>query len=111
MIIEFSEDPPDGKILSIAPVKTSKREYEIKEGDVITALYPFEQTGEVNRTEEMQQRLYDNSYYRGEDIIINSIENGDAELEQITIDNSNCLYGFMIQDNKQKLYYTEVVGR
>lgn len=84
MIIEFSEDSPDGKILSIAPVKTSKREYEIKEGDVITARYPFEQTGEVNRTEEMQQRLYDNS---------------------------NCLYGFMIQDNKQKLYYTEVVGR
>ena len=107
MIIEFSEDSPDGKILSIAPVKTSKREYEIKEGDVITARYPFEQTGEVNRTEEMQQRLY----YRGEDIIINSIVNGDAELEQITIDNSNCLYGFMIQDNKQKLYYTEVVGR
>lgn len=84
MIIEFSEDSPDGKILSIAPVKTSKREYEIKEGDVITARYPFEQTGEVNITEEMQQRLYDNS---------------------------NCLYGFMIQDNKQKLYYTEVVGR
>ena len=110
MIIEFSEDSPDGKILSIAPVETSKREYEIKEGDVITALYPLEQTGEVNRTEEMQQRFYDNSYYRGEDIIINSIANGDAELERITIDNSNCLYGFMIQDNKQKLYYTEVSG-
>ena len=100
MIIGFEDDHPDGVICGITPMEISKQEYEIQAGDRIVPLYPLEDAVEV------EEKIYNDSYYMGEDILINSLETGDAMLEQITVNQDGCSYGFLIQDTKQKLYYT-----
>lgn len=105
MIIGFDEDNSDGVIQGITPVEVSKQEYEIQEGDRIVPLYPLEDTV------EKEEKIYDQSYYMGDPISITSLERGDARLEQITVNQDSCSYGFLIQDTKQKLYYTDRVGK
>lgn len=109
MEIEFTEDTPEGKIVSIVSVQNRRQEYEISEGDIVTPLYPVEQTDKANSSDEPAYERYDADYYRGEDITINSLEEGDAELELIRLQRKNILYGFMIEDKMQKLYYTDIV--
>lgn len=101
MIIGFEEDHPDGVICGVTPMKISKQEYEIQEGDHIVPLYPLEDTVEV------KEKIYEDSYYMGETVMIKNMEAGDARLEQISVNQNSCSYGFMIQDTKQKLYYTD----
>lgn len=105
IIIGFDEDNPDGVIQGITPVEVSKQEYEIQEGDRIVPLYPLEDTV------EKEEKIYNQSYYMGDPISIISLEGGDARLEQITVNQDSCSYGFLIQDTKQKLYYTDRVGK
>ena len=102
MVIGFDEDNPDGVIRVITPIQVSKQEYEIREGDSIVPLYPLEDTV------EKEEKIYDQSYYMGEPISITSLDGGDALLEQITVDQNTCSFGFLIQDTTQKLYYTDL---
>lgn len=104
MSIGFGEDSPDGVICRITPMEISKQEYEIQEGDRIVPLYPLADMV------ELEEKIYNDSYYMGETILINSLERGDALLEQITVNQDDCAYGFLIQDTKQKLYYTDWVS-
>lgn len=101
LFIGFDEDNPGGVIQSVTPVGVRKKEYELKEGDTIVPLYPLADPVESG------EHVYDNSYYMGEKFSIESLENGDAMLEQISVDRRTCSFGFMIQDTKQKLYYTD----
>lgn len=100
MYIGFDEENPDGIIHSIVPIETTKCEYELKNGDVIVPLYPTEQL------EDIDSEYLDN-YCKGNEIHIDSIEDGDGELELVTVNINNCLFGFMIQDTKQNIYYTD----
>lgn len=99
MQIEFDKDHPDGLIQTVTPVEVSKKVYELKEGDTIVPLYPLEE-----KTEN-KERVYQDSYYMGETIRIDSLEQGDDALEQIRVDPRQCSFGFLIQDTKQKLHF------
>ncbi len=101
MHIAFDEDNPDGEIQAVVPAAVTKKEYEVKEGDTIVPLYL------LSEKEKGNKNVYQDSYYMGEPISINSLASGDALLEQIPVDEDTCTFGFMIQDTKQHLYYTE----
>lgn len=100
MVVGFDEDHPDGMIRTIIPAKVSKQEYEIQEGDCIVPLYPLKDTVEKS------EKIYEDSYYIGEKISIDSLERGDALLEQITVEQDKCSFGFLIQDTRQQLHDT-----
>lgn len=103
MVIGFDEDHPDGVIRVVTPMQLSRQEYEIQEGDRIVPLYPL--TDEAKPDE----KIYEGTYYMGDTIGIRSLESGDALLEQVTLNQDLCSYGFLIQDTRQKLYYTDSV--
>ncbi len=103
MSIVFSDDMPDGNIRAITPAKVSKQEYELEAGDQIIPLYPLKKTKDDSSNE------LDN-YHFGNEISIQSLDNGDGLLEQISINNETKLrYGFLIRDTKMNLYYTEAI--
>ena len=54
--------------------------------------------------------IYQDSYYVGKQIRIDSLEEGDADLMLVDADVENCMFGFMIQDTKQNLYYTDFLS-
>lgn len=101
MHIGFEEEHPDGVIQTVVPVGVAKREYELKEGDVIVPLYPLEDAA------ENEERVFQDSYYMGETLFIEDLERGDAALEQITVDMKSCSFGFLIQDTKQSTYFID----
>lgn len=103
MVIGFDEDHPDGMIRMITPVEASKQEYEIREGDRIVPLYPLEDMAGKS------EKIYEDSYYMGETVSITSLERGDALLEQIKVGKDTCSYGFLLQDTRQQMYYTDFI--
>lgn len=130
MHIAFSTENENGSITAITPVGVEKRQYEVKEGDVLYPLYPLEQADDSNEvalplgyekeeaadskrevgTDIKSGDIYRDAYYIGNKISIDSMEAGDAELMLIDVEPANCMFGFMIQDTKQNLYYTEFVS-
>lgn len=99
--IGFDDEHPDGVIQTIVPVGVAKKEYELKEGDVIVPLYPLEEeTGN-------QEKVFQGSYYKGEQFVIENLERGDAVPEQIQVDSGKCTYGFLIQDTRQQTYFAD----
>ena len=105
LIIEFSPENPDGKIIAVMPADTVKQVYEIRVGDIIVPLYPLEQTGKTKRSEN-SEKIFNDSYYIGEEIPISDIE-ADICIEKTGIDSKNCLFVFMLQDYRNNFYYTE----
>lgn len=129
MYISFSKEEQDGKIGAITPMGVKKKQYELKEGDTLYPLYPLEQWDGDGREEVMPQgssgaavtgkgvaagvksgEIYQDSYYVGKQIRIDSLEEGDADLMLVDADVENCMFGFMIQDTKQNLYYTDFLS-
>lgn len=105
MHIGFDEEHPDGMIQTIVPAGVSKKEYELKEGDVIVPLYPLEEEGDQTGN---QERVFQNSYYMGERILIEDLDSGgDTALEQIHVNPGQCKFGFLIQDSRQQLYFLD----
>ena len=126
MCISFSENEEEGKINAIVPIDTEKQQYELKKGDVLYPLYPLEQIETLDLIEESKdensesietktaekssmERIYKDSYYIGNQIKIESEE--DSILMMVKIDIEKCMFGFMIQDTKQKIYYTDVISK
>lgn len=113
MFIYFDEDNPNGKIVSIEPLEIKKQTYQIQEGDVIIPLYPMEEMEPAEPTVHLPSETgietEANMFYEGEEIVITSIDYGDAELERIKVNLRNCWLGFLIQDDQQKVHYTEVL--
>lgn len=106
-----------------------KKQYELKEGDTLYPLYPLEQWDEDERTAMLPEgtggasvtenereagiksgEIYMDSYYVGNQIRIDSLEEGDADLMLVEANMKNCMFGFMIQDTKQNLYYTDFLS-
>ncbi len=129
MYISFSKEDQDGRIRAIAPIGVKKKQYELQEGDTLYPLYPLEQWDGDGRAEVMPQgssgaavtgkgvaagvksgEIYQDSYYVGKQIRIDSLEEGDADLMLVDADVENCMFGFMIQDTKQNLYYTDFLS-
>lgn len=109
MHIGFDEENPDGKINAITPVEVTKRQYELKKGDTIVPLYPVEQLeGAIDIYAESSSDVL-RDYHLGGKICMENMEDGDGELEQIKVSSKDCLFGFMIQDTKQNVYYTDLV--
>lgn len=112
MKIRFSEENPDGEIVTIVPVsedrKASKQEYQLHSGDVLTPLYPLF-TGENTKKEELKEceNIYQEMYYIGNEIVIE--EEWDMIPEVVNVENAQCQFGFMIEDNRQQFYYTEPI--
>lgn len=112
MKIRFSDENPDGEIVTIIPVNSdgtsAKKEYHLDIGDRIVPLYPLF-TDENTSMEELTGRddIYENLYYMGTAIEIE--EEWDALLEVINVNLSECLFGFMIEDNRQQFQYTELL--
>ena len=130
MHISFSEKDENGKIAAITPISTKKKEYVLKDGDVLYPLYPLEQTeesgdksllpddidavGENDKEVDTYVKsgdIYIDSYYIGNKISIESIADGDAKLMLSDIDTENCMFGFMLWDSKQRLYYTDFISK
>lgn len=99
--IGFDEEHPDGVIQTIVPAGVTKKEYELKAGDVIVPLYPLEEETE-NR-----EKVFNDTYYMGEQVLIEDLERGDEELEQIHVDPEQCTFGFLLQDTRQQLYFVD----
>ena len=107
MYISFSKEEQDGKIGAITPMGVKKKQYELKEGDTLYPLYPLEQWDEDERTAMLPEgtggasvtenereagiksgEIYMDSYYVGNQIRIDSLEEGDADfLSMETEDN------------------------
>lgn len=100
MHISFREDKPDGEITAITPVEVKKQQYELREGDVLYPLYPIQEMEESAST----KNVYQDSYYIGNQIRLDSMAEGDADLMLVKANLNNCKFGFMIQDTRQKLY-------
>lgn len=110
MKVRFSDENPDGEIVTIIPVSdnatSAKKEYQLEIGDKLTPLYPLF-TDESTSKEQLEGRedIYETLYYIGEEIVIE--EEWDALLEVVQVDLSGCQFGFMIEDNRQQFQYTE----
>lgn len=112
MSIVFSDEQPDGTIISIAPPEDTKQVYELEEGDEIIPLYPLADDSQVN--EENKDSLYESVrdgkeakyYYKGKVIWIEDIEQGDDQLERMELSEEPLHYGFLIRDTRMELYYT-----
>lgn len=106
MTILFNTENQNGQITEIIPVETSKQIHHLEEGDNIVPLYPIEGLDyQESFDAEMEDWYYGDGYYRGEEIVIADLEAGDGELELVTMETEELRYGFMIKDNKQKVYY------
>lgn len=126
--IGFSEDDENGSITAITPVGTKKQQYELQDGDFLYPLYPLEYTEDSDNTALLIDEpgkntvdgftepdavksgdIYKDSYYVGNKISIESTEDGDAELMLLDVELEQCMFGFLLQDTKQRLYYTDFV--
>lgn len=115
MEISFDDEHEDGEIRSIVPVENSrqgtKEVYTLKEGDRICPLYPFaamEEASETSQTENMPADAeidLDKHYYRGKEIVMETPE--DMRLELVEPETDRCVYGYMLVDLRQKIYFTE----
>ena len=137
MRIGFDEEHEDGQILSVTPAgQTSeavKQIYELKEGDRVTPLYlveSMEDVGEESGGETRddtrddtgdslsdtsnasaqipEDRYYTDSYYMGTEFYIE--EPDDMLLETVPASGDGYLYGFMLMDVRQNIYYTDFIG-
>lgn len=110
--IQFSGENPDGAVLGIVPMDdgttSSKKEYRLEPGVTLTPLYPLitDSDMDVSSLTEREE-LYRGEYYIGNPIRIE--EEYDALLETIEIPSRDCLFGFMIQDTRQQLWFTELL--
>lgn len=116
MEIYFDEEHEDGEIRAITPVDThaqgTKEVYSLKVGDRICPLYPMErmeESGEGSPSEAgsaSQTSLpLEELYFKGEEIQMEAPE--DLLLELVEADPEKCLYGYMLVDLRQNIYYTE----
>ena len=129
--IGFDEEHEDGQILSATPAglssEAAKQIYELKEGDRMIPLYPVEcmedaeEAGEAAAEPEdsasaasdvpgclPDSRYYTDSYYMGTEFYIE--EPDDMLLETVPISGDGYLYGFMLTDVRQHIYYTDFIG-
>ncbi|MCM1126244.1 MAG: clostripain-related cysteine peptidase [Lachnospiraceae bacterium] len=109
MYIDFSEDYPDGTIKEITPVTVEKQIYTLEEGDELIPLYPL-YFGEGESTTVSGSKIYDERYYMGEKVTIESKLAGDDRLELIRdVDKQKLAYGFLIRDDHMNLYCSDMV--
>lgn len=125
MRIGFDEEHEDGQILSLTPAgqgaETTKKIYELKIGDALVPLYPIEEVEDASEEENMpvpvisvsgntsEDLIYDNAYYMGREISIEKSE--DMLLEMVPVNGDGYLYGFMLTDVRQNIYYTDFISR
>lgn len=100
MHICFSEEQKDGEITVITPADANKQEYELQDGDILYPLYPIRDMEEGSSAEN----VYQDSYYIGNEIRIDSREAGDGDLMLVDVKQKDCRYGFLLQDTRQRLY-------
>lgn len=111
--IRFSEENPDGEILNIVPMgdgtTSAKKEYRLQPGATVTPLYPLitDIDTDVSSLEE-EECVYEGGYYIGNMCQIE--EEYDALLETIIISPEDSLFGFMLQDTRQQLQFTELMS-
>ena len=137
MRIGFDEEHEDGQILSVTPAgqtsEAAKQIYELKEGDRVTPLYLVESMEDVeeesggetrddtrddtgdslsdtsNASAQIpEDRYYTDSYYMGTEFYIE--EPDDMLLETVPASGDAYLYGFMLMDVRQNIYYTDFIG-
>ena len=137
MRIGFDEEHEDGQILSVTPAgqtsEAAKQIYELKEGDRVTPLYLVESMEDVeeesggetrddtrddtgdslsdtsNASAQIpEDRYYTDSYYMGTEFYIE--EPDDMLLETVPASGDGYLYGFMLMDVRQNIYYTDFIG-
>lgn len=137
MRIGFDEEHEDGQILSVTPAgqtsEAAKQIYELKEGDRVTPLYLVESMEDVeeesggetrddtrddtgdslsdtsNASAQIpEDRYYTDSYYMGTEFYIE--EPDDMLLETVPASGDGYLYGFMLMDVRQSIYYTDFIG-
>lgn len=137
MRIGFDEEHEDGQILSVTPAgqtsEAAKQIYELKEGDRVTPLYLVESMEDVeeesggetrddtrddtgdslsdtsNASGQIpEDRYYTDSYYMGTEFYIE--EPDDMLLETVPASGDGYLYGFMLMDVRQNIYYTDFIG-
>ena len=123
--IQFDDDHEDGKVVAITPVGGKKQQYELKEGDTFYPLYPLKEKYEDDmagikkdenqamqngQTEEeiRSGSIYMDSYYIGDRVSIDSMEDGKLMLIDAKIE--DCIFGFMLQDTKQRLSCTDFIS-
>lgn len=105
LYLGFDEENPDGVIRQLAPAGVEKKQYQLEEGDTIVPLYPLAEENE--ESEFIYDNCYDKSYYMGQTIVMESLAEGDAIPEKISVKKENCSFGFLLQDTRQKLFYTD----
>ncbi|MCI7610597.1 MAG: clostripain-related cysteine peptidase [Enterocloster clostridioformis] len=121
MRIGVDEEHEDGQILSVTPAgqtsEAAKQIYELKEGDRVTPLYLVERMEDVGEApgntgnasgQIMEDRYYTDSYYMGTEFYIE--EPDDMLLEAVPASGDGYLYGFMLMDVRQNIYYTDFIG-
>lgn len=126
MRIGFDEEHEDGQILSVTPTgqtsEAAKQIYELKEGDRVTPLYLVERmedvgeapgntgnaSGQIMEDRYYTDRYYTDSYYMGTEFYIE--EPDDMLLEAVPASGDGYLYGFMLMDVRQNIYYTDFIG-
>ncbi len=121
MRIGFDEEHEDGQILSVTPAgqtsEAAKQIYELKEGDRVNPLYLVERMEDVGEApgntgnasgQIMEDRYYTDSYYMGTEFYIE--EPDDMLLEAVPASGDGYLYGFMLMDVRQNIYYTDFIG-
>lgn len=121
MRIGFDEEHENGQILSVTPAgqtsEAAKQIYELKEGDRVTPLYLVERMEDVGEApgntgnasgQIMEDRYYTDSYYMGTEFYIE--EPDDMLLEAVPASGDGYLYGFMLMDVRQNIYYTDFIG-
>nr|WP_217934403.1 clostripain-related cysteine peptidase [Enterocloster clostridioformis] len=126
MRIGFDEEHEDGQILSVTPAgqtsEAAKQIYELKEGDRVTPLYLVERmedvgeapgntgnaSGQIMEDRYYTDSYYTDSYYMGTEFYIE--EPDDMLLEAVPASGDGYLYGFMLMDVRQNIYYTDFIG-
>lgn len=129
MRIGFDGEHEDGQILSVTPAgqaaEAAKRMYELKEGDKVVPLYPIEYMEDGEEDKKVQSLageggsdrpyagaqsdcIYEDSYYMGEEFIIEEPE--DMLLEMTAAETDRYLYGFMLTDVRQRIFYTDFIS-
>ena len=113
MYIEFSENDDENEdknaIREIIPVDVEKQIYTLKEGDQLIPLYPLSLEDEEEETIYSDPRIYDNTYYMGQKVVIENQSAGDDQLEKISsVDKDRLAYGFLIRDDHMNLYCSDM---
>lgn len=125
MRIGFDGERENGQILSLTPAgqgaETAKKVYELKVGDALVPLYPIEEMEDASEGEDvpvpvtsvsgntLEDLIYDNAYYMGTEFSIEEPE--DMLLEMVPVNGDGYLYGFMLTDVRQNIYYTDFISR